>query len=207
MYAQSNDERRSLDEAYLCATNASDLTLNPDRICAATHLIAAAVSGNRMGSALLHLVAEWSSADKPRKMTEAEIEARAKELPKNKGKPDIRRARTEALLGYATGMRHRAHRLIGWLPALSIMGEWAVSRGVDVDLLSPALYHFLNKTCPVCDGHGFRKLPDAPVLGKRCHHCEGSGEWPRPLGAQRVHDWLQGCIAKARMDRQSAIRA
>jgi hypothetical protein len=204
MMADTND-RPGLDEQYLSATNSSNLTLNPDRTCAATHLIAAGLLGNRMGAALVHLRAEWDAADKPRKHTEAEILARADDMPKRKGKPDVKRARTEALLGFAAGMRHRAHALSGWFPALSIMAQWAQLRGVDVDLLSPALYHFLNPCCPVCDGLGYRRMDDAPVLGKQCHHCEGRGIWPRPLGADRIHDWLRGCVGKAKADRSGLL--
>jgi hypothetical protein len=210
------NDRPGLDEQYLVATNTSNLTLNPDRICAATHLIAAGLLGNRMGEALIHLRAEWDSADKPRKLTEHEISARAvriayaiakeKNLPLKAVKPDVRRARTEALLGFATGMRHRAHAMRGWIPAMVLLREWAIQREVDLDLLSPALYHWLHPTCPVCDGLGKRRLPEAPVLGKQCHHCGGAGIWPRPLGAQRVHEWLKSCLGKARQDRARLLR-
>lgn len=199
------DTKPGLDEQYLVATNTSDLTLNPDRTCSATHLIAAGLLGNRMGQALVHLRAQWDCAEKPRKMTEAEIGARAEELPKRKGKADVKRARTEALVGFAVATRRRAHALAGWVPALSVMAEWAVIRGVDVDLLSPALYHWLAPSCPVCDGLGQRKMDDAPVLGKQCHHCEGSGTWPRPLGAEKIHDWLKGCVGKAKADRSGLL--
>lgn len=207
MLADTNNDRAGLDEQYIVATNSSDLTLNPDRVCSATHLIAAGLLGNRMGAALVHLRSEWDAADKPRKMTEGEIVLRAGAMPKRHGKPDVKRARTEALIGYAVAMRHRAHRLAGWLPALSIMAEWAQLRGVDVDLLSPSLYHYLNPTCPVCDGHGVRKIPDAPSLSaKQCHHCDGAGTWPRPHGAERVHNWLRGCVGKAKRERGDLMR-
>jgi hypothetical protein len=205
MLADTND-RPGLDERYIGATNSSDLRLNPDATCDATHLIAAGLIGNRMGAALIHLRAEWDAADKPRKATEAEILARAEELPKRKGKVDVKRARTEMLVGYSVAMRHRAHSMRGWLPALSIMAEWAQIRGWDVDLLSPALYHWLNPVCPVCDGLGARKMEDAPVLGKKCHHCEGSGVWPKPLGSHKVKEWLARCAGKAKGQRGGVLR-
>lgn len=199
------ENRPSLDERYISATNSSDLSLNPNATCDATHLIAAGLAGNRMGSALLHLQAEWHKAGKPRKWTESEILARAEVHPKRQGKPDVKRARTEALLAYATALRKRAHGLNGWIPALVIMGEWADQRGVDPDLLSPALYHFLAPVCPVCDGHGKRRMEDAPVLGKQCYHCNGAGMWPQPQGADRVQDWLKSCLGKAKRDRAQLL--
>lgn len=205
---QSDCAKPGLDERYIAATNTSDLTLNPDRICAATHLIAAGLLGNRMGEALAHLRGEWDASDKPRKLTELEIVGRAGALPKRNGKPDVKRARMEALVGYATAMRHRAHRMRGWSPALVLMAEWAAARGVDADLLSPSLYHWLSPTCPVCDGHGVRKMADAPTLSaKQCYHCNGAGSWPRPLGADRIHEWLKSCIGKARQDRGRLLHA
>jgi hypothetical protein len=206
MLDTNTSDRPGAEEQYLLATSTSDLTLNPDRVCAATHLIAAGLVGNRMGEALSHLRSEWAGASKPRKATEDEIAARAAELPKRHGKPDIKRARTEMLIGYAVALRHRAHQMRGWNPAMALLIEWAILRDVDRDLLSPSLYHFLAPTCPVCDGLGKRRMPDAPVLGKECHHCAGTGKWPRPLGAEQVQEWLARCAGKAKRDRGALVR-
>jgi hypothetical protein len=210
MTYQTSD-RPSSEELYILATNTSDLTLNPDRTCSATHLIAAGLLGNRMGQALVHLRSEWDGSAKPRKATEDEITFRAALLLSilgvgHKGKPDVKRARGEALVMHATAMRHRAHQLVGWTRAMALLIEWAEQREVDRNLLSPALYHFLNPTCPMCDGRGAMRMPDAPALGKQCPHCRGVGKWPRPLGAQQVHDWLASCQAKAKRERSALVR-
>lgn len=199
-------DRPSLDEAYAIATNTSDLTLHPDRTCSATHLIAAGLLGNRMGSALVHLRGDWDGLGKLRKATEAEIVARAKELPKVKGKLDVKRARGEKDAAHRAAMRHRAHSLPGWVPALSIMVEWAVARRVDLDLLSPALYHWLVPTCAVCEGRGQIKMEDAPVLGKQCHACNGLRLTIRSSQADRVDSWLRGCVGKAKRERGGLMR-
>lgn len=198
---ESTDPPPGLDERYISATNASNLTLDPDHIGPVDHLIAAGLIGNRMGIALNHLLGEWGSAGKPPKWTEAEIQARAEELPVRKGKPDLKRARAEATVTYAQGLRRVYLRLPGRADALAIMLEWAHLRSVDPDLLSPALYHYLNPTCPVCDGLGHLRMQDAPVLGKQCHHCHGAGTWPRPADAHRVSYWLKGCAGKAKAQR------
>lgn len=204
--SQETTDRPGLEELYQLATSTSDLTLNPDKVCAATHLIAAGLTGNRMGEALTHLRSEWAMADKPRKATDAEIAGRAAVLPKLKGKPDVKRARTMLLVEYAAGLRKRAHQMRGWAPAMVLLAEWATLRGVDRDLLSPSLYHWLAPTCPVCDGRGAQRLPDAPSLGKQCHHCAGTGKWPRPLGADQVANWLASCASKARRERGALLR-
>lgn len=206
----TTSDRPGLDEQYISATTTSDLTLNPDRICSATHLIAAALSSNRMGDALNHLRAEWDKADKPPNTTEADAAFRAQLIFSvlgrgHKGKPDLKRARVEAIVSHASALRAIYLRLPGRALAMEILKEWAAFRGIDVDLLSPALYHWLNPACPVCDGRGKVKLPDAPVLGKDCHHCAGSGKWPRPLGAERIESFLKGCVSKARQERRNLL--
>lgn len=203
----ASSDKPGLDEQYIVATNTSDLTLNPDRVCAATHLIAAGLVGNRMGEALAHLRSEWATAAKPRKATEAEVLARAATLPKLKGKVDVKRARVVLLVEYAAAMRKRAHGMRGWSVAMQLLAQWAAARGVDPDLLSPALYHWLAPTCPVCDGHGVMRLQNAPVLGaKQCNHCAGTGNWPRPLGAHEVQAWLNRCLKIASTERRALVR-
>lgn len=204
--ATDTQDKPGLDERYIGATNSSNLRLDPDVNCDATHLIAAGLLGNRMGAALAHLRAEWDAAEKLRKATEDEIVARAEELPKRKGKTDVKRARAELFAAYTTAHRHRAHKLGGWLPALSIMAEWAVLKGVDVDLLSPALYHHLSPACHVCSGLGNIRMDDAPVLGKQCYACEGRGTPKRSFEAERVDSWLKSCLGKAKGDRGGLLR-
>lgn len=197
----NNNDRPGLDEQYIAATNASDLTLDPNHLCAADHLIAAALGGNRMGDALNHLRSEWDAALKPAKWTEADVSARAQTLPKRKGKPDLKMARGQLIVEHASALRGVYMRLAGRVVCLGILAEWAARRDVDADLLSPALYHYLNPLCPVCDGLGKLRHPDAPVLGKDCHHCAGTGKWPRPLGAERVESFLKGSVGKAKAQR------
>ena len=204
----NNDDRnppRGLDEQYIAATNASDLTLDPDHLCAVDHLIAAAIGGNRMGDALNHLRAEWGAAPKPAKWTEADVIARAEQLPKRKKKLDLNMARGQLIVEYATSMRAVYMRLAGRAKCMEILLEWAVRRDIDPDLLSPSLYHWLAPACPVCDGLGKRCRPGTPVLDKDCPHCAGTGKWPRPLGADRVEAFLKGCVGKAKSHRGEVL--
>ncbi len=200
MLADTN-ERAGLDEQYIAATNASDLTMHPDHRGAVDHLIASALGSNRMADALNYLRGEWDGAEKPAKWTEADVLAHADTLPKKKGRPDVRMARTQMIVAYSRAMRAAYTRLAGRALCLEILREWAARRGVDADLLSPALYHWLHPVCPVCDGLKKIRHQDAPVLGKDCHHCAGTGKWPRPPGGDRIESFLKGCVGKARQDR------
>lgn len=200
-----NTERAGLDEQYIAATNSSDLTLDPEHRCAADHLIAAGLASNRMGDALNHLRSEWDTAMKPAKWTEDDVAARAGTLPKRKGKPDLKMARAQIIVQHAAALRAVYMQLAGRARCLVVLGEWAALRNVDPDLLSPSLYHYLNPLCPVCDGLGKLRHAEAPVLGKDCHHCAGTGKWPRPLGSDRVEAFMKGCVAKARQDRRALL--
>lgn len=205
MFAETTD-RPDGDERYIAATNSSNLRLNPDTLCDATHLIAAGLAGNRMADALNHLRSEWDSAAKPAKWTDADVHARAKTLPaKKKGKPDLHMARTQLIVQHASAMRAAYMRLVGRALCLELLAEWAVMRGVDPDLLSPALYHWLTPTCPVCDGRGHMRHPDAPVLGKVCVHCGGAGTWPKPQGAIQVQEYMERCVGKASQERKNLL--
>jgi hypothetical protein len=201
-------EKPDVQESYQTAINTTDLTVEADRRGAGDVLIAAGWSESRLGQALIRLQGEWDGAGKPRKLTELEIEhyaqveannlARERKLPKGAVKPDVRKMRTAALIGYSQGMKRRAEQMRARVEVMELLADWALMRGVDAALLGPALTHWTTPTCPVCDGHGKRKLPEAPVLGKQCHHCNGSGERPRPLNSDRILNYLADCTAKAK---------
>ena len=198
-------ERPGLDEQYIMATNASDLTVDSDKVTAVDFLIEAGLVGNRMGAILIHLAGEWAAADKPPKLRDADIVALAELLPRlnAKGKLDMKKARAIGIAGRARGMREAYMSLPSRTAALAIMGEWAGRRGVDPDLLSPTLYRYLAPACPVCDGLGKMRLPDAPGLGKQCTACNGTGEYALALGGDRVMSWLKSCAGKHKAQRKN----
>jgi hypothetical protein len=196
-------ERPSAEEHLLSAANTSNMTLDLARRSPAADTVMAAgmaaLNGARLGVALIHLAAEWDKCAKPRKRTQEEIAQRASELPQKKGKPDLHRASVEALVWHSSALREKAANLTGRNAVLGMLTDWANERGVDVDLLSPALFHFLAPACPVCSGLGVQKIQDAPSLSDRaCLHCRGVGTWPRPLGAQGIHDHIRSCVGAAR---------
>jgi hypothetical protein len=194
-------ERPGVEERLLSAANTSDMTVDADRGGQADVILAAGFAGTkaRLGIALIHLAAEWDKCAKPRKRTPEEIAQRASELPQKKGKPDLHRASVEALVWHSSAMRERAAKLTGRNAVLGMLTDWANERGVDLDLLSPALFHYLAPACPVCSGLGVQKIQDAPSLSDRaCLHCRGTKTWPRPLGAQGIHDHIKSCVGAAR---------
>lgn len=195
--AIDTDERPNIEERYLVTAVTSNLKIDLDRASGADIIGAAGMVKNQLGLALMHLRAEWDRTDKPRKKTPAEVGARAAQFRGIKDKEAKKRARTEALVWHAAALRQRAAALSGRSVVLGLLTDWAALHGVDVDLLPPALFHWLSPGCPVCDGHGLHKIPDAPSLGnKSCLHCNGTGTWPRPLGAERIHNHIKSCLGK-----------
>jgi len=201
------EDKPGIEERYLTATNTSDLTFDAARSSQADVIGAAGMVRNRLGMALWHLQSAWDKADKPAKRSAAEIAKRAAEIPDKKGRPDLKRAQAEALVWHAGAMRALAQSMPGRSAALGLLKEWATFYGVDHDLLSPALFHFLAPRCPVCEGtrrvhHGYGK-PGATE--KTCDHCKGIGDWPRPLGADRVHEHMRKCFQRAKSDMVGAL--
>jgi len=204
----TEQNRPGADEQYIMATNASDLTVDSNKVTAVDFLIEAGLVGNRMGAILIHLIGEWTAADKPPRPSEYDIALRAELLwcalgVGHKKKPDLKRTRAELMNAHARAMRAVYFSLPSRMDALAIMADWAGRRGVDPDLLSPTLYRYLAPACPVCDGLGKMKLPDAPGLGKQCVACNGTGEYALDLGGDRVMSWLKSCAGKHKAQRKN----
>jgi hypothetical protein len=211
-----NAEPITADESYAVSRHASDMTLPGGLVSgegfhnrkAEVVLAAGMAQGSgrhQLGFALIAIRAEWDRCDKPAKRSEAFIQARALEL-KSKGRPDVKRARAEAIAWHAREMRERAMKLRGRNVVLGLLTEWAKREGVDEDLLSPALFHFLAPTCPYCDGLKEVKHASSPTLGHTCPHCKGSGTWPRPLGAYAIHAHIADVIGKAKAGMVGRLR-
>jgi hypothetical protein len=206
---------RTLDEAYGIARHTSDMTVmgglvpeghhnrNADVVMAAGMM--AAAGRNTLGMALLDLQKEWEACGKPPKRSQAQIEARAAEIPDRKGRPDLARAETEALMWHARAMRELAMKLRTRTTAMRLLLEWAQPRGIDPDLILPAVFHWLAPKCPACNGTG-RRAARWPLVGAICKHCNGSTEWPRPFGAGVIHEHIADCLGKAKSGMAGKLR-
>ena len=190
----TNDRPGTL-ERYESATDTSDLTLRHHSRGAADVLTAAALADQHGATLLLRLQREWERAA-PRRFDEAMVAAHAETLPKRHGKPDLKRARTEWLLTYRRVVRETAESLPTRESAQINLTAWAIRTGFPVDTVGPTLTWWLHPTCIVCQGHGRRKLPEAPVLGKMCFHCNGAGKTTKPLGAGPLLDHIGRILAK-----------
>lgn len=211
-------EKPGIDEIYITANNSSNLRLNLDPDSprsAADVMVAAGWSQSRVGMALLRLHSEWTACAKPRRQGRAAIEAiaatireddaRAKAEARRRGAPcktmpsPTLRAQALADRWYVSELRLLAVGLKSRHDVWAQMEIHGKITNTPADVVAAALLHWLSPTCPLCDGHGLRKVPDQPALSARqCHKCHGSGHLPHPSGSARVLSYIDECCQKAR---------
>jgi hypothetical protein len=149
----STNEKPGVDEVYQVAGNTSNLTVEADRRGAGDVLIAAGWSPSRLGMALLRLHSAWD-AHKPRA-------GRAPLTPSD--------------------LHLLANSLKGRPAVWDQLAPWLSLKGIASDIGAAALLHWLHPTCHACEGHGLKKVPNAPALSaRRCNKCHGTGHKPHP---------------------------
>lgn len=210
-----NTERPNVEERYITAAVTSDLRVEADRAGAGDVMVAAGWNQSRVGMALLRLHSEWSACAKPRRPSLAQLEAIADTIREDDAKAkkaaDIKGAPYKAPGSAKTRAREMADRWYASelrLLAVGLKSRANVWEQMEIhgkiintppDVVAAALLHWLNPTCPVCDGHGLRKVPDQPALSARqCHKCHGAGHVHPPSGTARVLEYIDICIIKAR---------
>jgi hypothetical protein len=201
------NERAGIEERYEVACNASSLKVEAEKGGPADVMIAAGWSDSRVGMALLRLHSEWDGAAKPKRMGEAAIRALAEANPDDHGKPRKTWARSESVAWYRKELRLLAQSLKSRATVLEQLTHWAILRGIDPLVVGPAVLHWLAPTCTVCDGHGRRKIPDAPALSaKQCHACQGTGNAHAPEGSGRVLTHIDYVVQVARQSLKKRLR-
>ena len=222
MLADTN-ERAGVEERYEVACSTSSLKVEAEKGGSGDVIIAAGWSDSRVGMALLRLASEWNGAAKPTRPTEPMIQAIAERLkaddeamrtkwgPPNPKAPKpyspMARARSEALLWHRKELRLLAVSLKSRATVLEQLTHWAILRGIDPLVVGPALLHWLAPKCTVCDGHGRRKIPDAPTLSaKQCHACQGTGNAHAPEGSGRVLTHIDYVVQVARQSLKKRLR-
>jgi hypothetical protein len=204
----ATDERPEVTEQYQTAIHAKRLLMEEHRTGAVEVLLAAGWSPSRLGMGLLRLHSEFDGAAKPHKLTAPQVVALAEANRDKDGKPRHSWAKSEALLWYRRELMLLAQSLKSRASVMEQLQQWAILRGIDPLIVGPALHHWLSSTCPVCDGHGFRRAEDAPALSaKRCHACHGTGKVPHPEGSARVLAHIDYAVSVARGSLKKRLRS
>lgn len=146
-------EPRTIEEQYTSAGNADDLTVTSERRSDADVLIAAGWAPGLLGGVLMRLHSEWDGAAKKRRMDE-----------------------TEAFLLF--GQLKSLQRVLG------IITAYLTARGDKIPLVGAkaVVMYWLDARCQSCGGRGAHVMPGAPILGRPCRPCGGSGIRATPLG-------------------------
>lgn len=183
MYAES--DKPGIEEIYQVAGNTSNLTVEADRRGAGDVLIAAGWSPSRLGMALLRLHSEWDGCSRH---------------PKEQGKAPTPMTGSD--------LRLLANSLKGRSAVWGQLAPWLAVKGIACEIGAEALLHWLHPVCHVCEGHGLKKVPNAPALSaRRCNKCHGTGHKPHPQGSAKVLVYLDECVSRARVTLKARLRS
>lgn len=170
---------RTVDEAYATAGNSSNLAVKADRRSDADVLIAAGWTPGLLGGALMRLHSEWDGAAKKRRMDE-----------------------TDAFLLF--GQLNSLRRAVDGVAA------WAERKGHKEPrtLANAVLIYWLHDSCQPCLGRGYAVIGGAPVLGRPCRKCGGSGKRNPPGGeaGRAALNMMDECIHVARQSMRLRLR-
>lgn len=181
----STNERATVEETYQVAGNTSNLTVEADRRGAGDVLIAAGWSPSRLGMALLRMHSEWDGSSR---------------RPKAYGKAPTPMTGSDLRL-LANGLKSRP-------TVWGQLAPWLALKGIQSEIGAEALLHWLSPTCHACEGHGLKKVPNAPALSaRRCNKCHGTGKKPHPEGSAKVLVYLDDCVSRARVSLKVRLRS
>lgn len=194
----STNERAGVDEVYQVAGNTSNLTVEADRRGAGDVLVSAGMiqvtpdgkapppmSAMRLGMCLLRMHSEWDGSSR---------------RPKEHGKAPTPMTGSDLRL-LANGLKSRP-------TVWGQLAPWLALKGIQSEIGAEALLHWLSPTCHACEGHGLKKVPNAPALSaRRCNKCHGTGHKPHPEGSAKVLVYLDDCVSRARVTLKARLRS
>lgn len=174
-----NDERRTVEEGYTCATQSSNLRCEADRRTDVDVLIAAGCTPGILGGALMRLHSEYDSSSEKSIVTATDailLMGKLKSLPRV----------LEAIEAWAT-----------------LRGLDAPKR-----LAQAVAAYWLDARCQPCHGRGHELIPGAPSLGRTCKVCRGTGKRKEPMGeaGRRALNMFDECVQVARTSMSKRLR-
>lgn len=221
------NEKPTIDERYVQASNASNLAVKERVTGSADMLIAAGWSNSLVGKALLRLHSEFDGTSKPRAIDPRSLEQlavsiareRALKAAREKAKAvppavpteqDRKAAREKA----AEWMLHEQKLMLGRLKTLPFARDLLVTgcrerwKWEEAEAkVAAVLIWWLDRNCLKC--HGTKVEMAAKRQGSRpCRSCHGTGERHVPCedeGRQLV-TFLDDCVNRARAQMSRSLR-
>lgn len=226
---EEQNKRPGIEESYESATGSSNLRVEADRRTAADLILAAGMSGQPMGAALMRLASEWDHSSRPLEPTKEAIAAlaasievlpsgdHAGKVPVDEGGRMIYLSRDEAARRLALRwFLHEQKLLMQGLKTLpwvrEQLREWAQEAFGLQDgqhVVAAVLMWWLQPKCLACGGRGLRAIAGTGRLSsKACGECRGSGETTVPYGGmgRRLLGYMMDCRRATGDDIQAKIR-
>lgn len=212
----TEDATLTIAEKYISATHTSNLRCEADTAGQVDPIIAAGMSRSRIGMSLLRLHSEYDGTPKPRKMTDAAIEAYAVSMDKVKDqtathKQNLVKAHREAEQWYIHELRLMLGRMKS-LPAVReqltlIADHFCMDHPQEVAV--GVLVWWLDSVCGMCHGAQRGHQVDASKLSIAvCPACRGGGKRVLPYGeaGRKLEDVINEAIGMARASLKKRLR-
>lgn len=209
-----NDTIRTTEEAYVSATQSSNLRCEPDKRTDVDVLLASGMTPGILGGALMRLHSEWDGAERLRAAAPADF-AKTAEPRKPLAAMATAAGNAAAAKALADAANEQAMILLmGKLKSLprvlEVVEAWAVKRGLGEPkrLAQYVVAHWLAPGCPHCHGRGHELIAGTPSLGRRCKACHGSGRRKEPMGeaGRKALNMLDECVQVARASMSKRLR-
>ena len=148
-----NDTPRTTEEAYVSATQSSNLRCEPDKRTDLDVLIAAGCTPGILGSALMRLRSEFDSSSEKQARTATDA---------------------ILLMGKLKSLPRVLEALEGWALLRGLDAPGKLSQAVAA--------YYLDSKCTACEGRGHERVAGTPSLGRQCKACRGTGRRKEPMG-------------------------
>ena len=148
-----NDTPRTTEEAYVSATQSSNLRCEPDKRTDLDVLIAAGCTPGILGSALMRLHSEFDSSSEKQARTATDA---------------------ILLMGKLKSLPRVLEALEEWALLRGLDGPGKLAQAVTA--------YYLDSKCTACEGRGHERIAGTPSLGRQCKACRGTGKRKEPMG-------------------------
>lgn len=174
-----NDTPRTTEEAYVSATQSSNLRCDPDKRTDLDVLIAAGCTPGILGAALMRLHSEFDSSSEKQARTATDA---------------------ILLMGKLKSLPRVLQALEDWARLRGLDAPKRIAQAV--------VAHWLDARCQPCHGRGHEQIPGTPSLGRKCKACNGTGKRKEPKGeaGRQMLNMMDDCVMVARNSMKRRLR-
>ena len=184
----STNDRPGIEERYLTAINTANLLIKFDKSNVGDILIAAGMSRDRLGSALLRLHSEFETVNRPRKPNKDDLE----KFVNSNHAPDAKTVLMDWFQREQINfmMRLRSLELVR-REVERQANIWNLKS--PVELSAALIYWWLDHNCRNCNGIAY--LFPVGQMRRICPSCRGTGKTPIPYGeaGRMMANYLDDC--------------